>query len=96
MIYMGLPHKVSREQKKFLTYLKKNEFVICYRSVHKTRTGKYYQKGIDILFYSDVVELAQEDSYDKAILVSGDADYIKAVEKLKELNKDFEIWSFLD
>ena len=94
MIYMGLPHKVSREQKKFLTYLKKNGFVIRSRPVSKTRAGKYYQKGIDILFYSDVVELAQEDSYDKAILVSGDADYIKAVEKLKELNKDFEIWSF--
>ena len=26
--------------------------------------------------------------------MSGDGDYIKAVEKLKELNKNFEIWSF--
>ncbi len=94
MIYIGLPHKISREQKKFLTYLEKNGFVIRFTRVSKNRFGKYHQKGIDILLYSDVVELAQEDSYDKAILVSGDADYIKAVEKLEELNKKVEIWSF--
>ena len=46
------------------------------------------------IFNYEKNKLAQEDSYDKAILVSGDADYIKAVEKLKELNKNFEIWSF--
>jgi len=94
MIYMGLPYIVSRKQQKFYTYLEKNRFVLIFKPVSMTRNGKYYQKGVDIALYSDVVDLALKNSYDKAILVSGDGDFIKAVEKLKELEKKIEIWSF--
>ena len=94
MIYMGLPHKVSREQKKFLTYLKKNGFVIRYRRVSKTRAGKYYQKGtqsaniisttmrdhIDIL--SEIsMEMIQKDNQGKyyCTLIDNELKVVKAL-----------------
>ena len=39
-------------------------------------------------------ETNETDSFDKAILVSGDGDFIEVVRKLKELKKEIEIWSF--
>ncbi|MCK4381277.1 MAG: NYN domain-containing protein, partial [Candidatus Lokiarchaeota archaeon] len=39
-------------------------------------------------------ELAEEDTYDKAVLISGDSDFLDVVRKLKELKKEIEIWSF--
>ncbi len=42
--------------------------------------------------YKEIVELM--DAYDKAILVSGDADFVEVVKTFKELNKKIEIWSF--
>ena len=54
------------------------------------------RKGIDILIYQQIVELAEQDSYDKCILVSGDGDFALVVEKLKELGKKVEIWSFMN
>jgi uncharacterized LabA/DUF88 family protein len=44
--------------------------------------------------YKDMVELAEEDSYDKGVLLSGDSDFLDLVKKLKELKKEIEIWSF--
>lgn len=41
-----------------------------------------------------MTELAEEDAYDKAVLVSGDEDFVDAVLKLKLLGKGIEIWSF--
>ncbi len=49
---------------------------------------------MDIFIYKDIIELAEDDSYDKAILVSGDSDFLDIVKKLKELKKEIEVWSF--
>jgi len=39
-------------------------------------------------------EMCIRDRYDKAVLISGDSDFLDVVKKLKELKKDIEIWSF--
>ena len=49
---------------------------------------------MDILIYREIIELAEHDSYDICILVSGDADFVEIVKKLKELRKKIDIWSF--
>ena len=93
-IFIGKPYKVSKEQKRFFNYLRKVGYVIQFGSVQETPNGKKKQKGIDIFIYKEITELAEAESYDKAILVSGDADFIEVVEKLRELGKKIEIWSF--
>jgi len=56
--------------------------------------GVQQEFGIDILMASYMIELALNDRYDKAIIITGDADFSPVVRKLLDLNKDFEIRAF--
>jgi uncharacterized LabA/DUF88 family protein len=93
-MYMGIPDEVYPKKKRFIDYLTSHGYVIQARPIKVIAEGKKMQKGLDIFIYRDIVELADEDSYDKAILVSGDSDFIEIVRKLRELEKAIEIWSF--
>lgn len=93
-MYMGIPEQVYPKKQRFLKYLISEGYIIQARAIKVIAEGKKMQKGLDIFIYRDIVELADEDSYDKAILVSGDSDFIEIVRKLRELEKAIEIWSF--
>ncbi|MHA1669823.1 MAG: LabA-like NYN domain-containing protein [Promethearchaeota archaeon] len=93
-MYMGIPEQVYPKKQRFLKYLTSQGYVIQTRPIKVIAEGKKMQKGLDIFIYRDIVELADEDTYDKAILVSGDSDFIEIVRKLRELEKAIEIWSF--
>jgi len=93
-MYMGIPDQVYPKKQRFLKYLTSQGYVIQARPIKEIAEGKKMQKGLDIFIYRDIVELADEDTYDKAILVSGDSDFIEIVRKLRELEKAIEIWSF--
>ncbi|MFX1568417.1 MAG: NYN domain-containing protein [Promethearchaeota archaeon] len=94
ILYMGIPDKILPKKLKFLNFLKAQGFIIQPKRVIISPTGIKKQKGVDIFIYKDIVELAEEDSYDKAVLISGDSDFLDVVKKLKELKKEIEIWSF--
>jgi uncharacterized LabA/DUF88 family protein len=47
------------------------------------------EKGVDTAIVTDLLSLAWEDAYDVAILVSSDADFVPAVERLQE--KGFKV-----
>ena len=46
------------------------------------------EKGIDILLGADVIKAAFENKFDGALLFSGDADFVPAVELVQELGKE--------
>ena len=50
----------------------------------------YVQKGVDTRIVVDLLGLAHRDSYDTAILVSGDGDFACALEAVGELGKNVE------
>jgi uncharacterized LabA/DUF88 family protein len=91
---MGIPQQLLPKKQAFIKYLESHGFVIQAKTIREAPTGKKYQKGIDIFIYRDIVELADEDSFDKAILVSGDSDFVDVIIKLKILKKEIEIWGF--
>lgn len=93
-MYMSIFDKILPKKLKFLNYIRAQGFIIQPKPVIISPNGKKKQKGLDIFIYKDIVELAEEDTYDKAILVSGDSDFLDLVKKLKELKKEIEIWSF--
>ncbi|MCJ7650968.1 MAG: NYN domain-containing protein, partial [Candidatus Lokiarchaeota archaeon] len=93
-MYMGIPEHIFPKKQRFLKYLSSQGYIIQARPIKVIAEGKKMQKGLDIFIYRDIVELADEDIYDKAILVSGDSDFIEIVRKLRELEKTIEIWSF--
>ncbi len=45
----------------------------------------YIEKGTDVALAVDMVRLAYEDKYDCAILVSGDGDFVRAINVVKEI-----------
>ena len=94
-IYMGIPDIVYPKKRRFLNYLTAQGYVIQSRPITTRPDGKKVQKQLDICIYRDIVELAIEDVFDRAVLVSGDSDFIEIVRKLKQLQKDIEVWGFL-
>ena len=50
----------------------------------------YTEKGVDIKIASDMLKLAYNNSYDTAILVSGDGDFVPAVKGVQDLGKHVE------
>jgi uncharacterized LabA/DUF88 family protein len=51
----------------------------------------YVEKGVDTLIVIDMLTFGFKDTYDTAVLVSGDEDFAIVVEKVKELGKHVEV-----
>lgn len=51
----------------------------------------YVEKGVDTQLAVDMVKLAVANTYDVAVLVSGDGDFAPAVEFIKQLGKHVEL-----
>lgn len=54
----------------------------------------YVEKGVDVAIAIDMLSLATNGVYDTAILVSCDADFIKAVEAVRGVGKHVEVACF--
>jgi len=73
------------------TPLKKRE-IECGNCNHKEWID--IEKGVDASLSTDLLWYALQNAYDKAILLSGDADFLPAVKRVRLLGKNIELWSF--
>jgi uncharacterized LabA/DUF88 family protein len=60
----------------------------------KVAQGVAVEKGIDIMLATDLLHYCWKDFYDVAILVSGDSDFVYAVQTVKNLGKFVEVAYF--
>lgn len=81
-------------QKGLFKELKNNPLIDIRCTPLKQSDGEVYQKGTDVLIATDLVHLAHIDSYDIAIILSGDTDLIEAVKLIKNLGKTAIIVSY--
>jgi len=60
----------------------------------KTRTNPpgYSQKGVDVLLSVDLVRLSWSKTIDKAVLVTGDSDFVPAVQTSKDAGTIVELY----
>ena len=58
------------------------------------RDGQMVEKGVDIMLATDLLYYAWQDFYDRAVLVSGDGDYVYALQTLKHMGKYVEVVAF--
>ena len=72
-------------------YLRRCGCTVRLSNVHRVDSG---QKGVDVDLATDMVLFACRGYYDTAILVSGDGDFIPAVEKVKDMGKRIEVACF--
>jgi uncharacterized LabA/DUF88 family protein len=101
MYYCSQPAILPEAQAKFLDMLRQSEITVKPKLL-KQRAGsmagvkRYVEKGVDVAVVTDLLSLAWENAYDDAVLVSGDADYTGAVDKVRSKGKMVEVVAWRD
>jgi uncharacterized LabA/DUF88 family protein len=91
---MAVRPDAFREQQEFLDSLKKTPYLEVRLGIIKTAQGTQVEKGVDIMLGIDLLNLAWNNLYDTAILVSGDADFAYALQTVKNMGKHVEVAYF--
>jgi len=96
--YCAVPEKPATKQVNFHRKMRYLGFQVVTKRLKKRSdsTGRtiFVEKGVDVALVTDMLSMAFKNAYDVAILVSGDNDYVGAVEEIKRLGKRVEIASF--
>lgn len=83
------PSRYKKQQRFFNAIGSLEYFDICLGRFERGR-----QKGVDVLLAVDMIKYAHNNSYDTAVVVSGDSDLVSAVELVKSMGKHVEIAFF--
>jgi uncharacterized LabA/DUF88 family protein len=78
-------------QQRFFDNLRKVPYLDLRLGRLERRGNTVVEKGIDVRVATDMLWQAHNNVYDTAILVSGDADYVPAVEAVKAIGKHVEV-----
>ena len=78
-------------QQRFFESLRRVPYLDLRLGRLERRGNAVVEKGIDVRVATDMLWQAHNDVYDTAILVSGDADYVPAVEAVKAIGKHVEV-----
>ena len=93
-LYEGIVYPMSPKKKKWYEELSERSEYIIKASFDKIASSGAIEKKVDINLAIDIISLAYENTYDTAVLVSGDGDFVSVIKKVKELNKNVELWAF--
>jgi uncharacterized LabA/DUF88 family protein len=80
-------------QHRFFDKLRHLGFIVKTRPLRQYQ-GTPFEKGIDIMLATDMLTLAHTNTYDTALLVSGDKDFTYTLHQLKALGKTVEVAAF--
>ncbi|MCX6001432.1 MAG: NYN domain-containing protein, partial [Chloroflexi bacterium] len=84
----------SREQQEFLETLRKTPYLELRLGNTKLSQGIPVERGIDVMLATDLLYFAANNSYDIAILVSGDSDFGYTLGVVKNMGKHIEVAYF--
>ena len=94
--YYNAPYKKEcneekyKSQQKFFSSLESTPYLELKLGRLEPRGNTFIEKGVDILLAVDMLKYAYDDTYDTAILVSGDGDFVAAVNAVKDRGKHVE------
>ena len=86
--------EAHKEQQEFLEVLHKTPFLEMRLGTTKVAQGVPIEKGIDVMLATDLLCFAWNNSYDIAIVVSGDSDFRYAIQAVKNMGKHVEVAYF--
>lgn len=96
--YCAIPENPEGKQMNFLRMLRYLGFQVVPKKLKRRISNDekiiFVEKGVDVALVTDMLSMAFKNAYDIAVLVSGDNDYIGAVEEIKRLGKRVEVASF--
>jgi uncharacterized LabA/DUF88 family protein len=84
----------SREQQEFLDTLHRTPYLELRLGTTKLSQGIPVERGIDVMLATDLLYFAANNTYDTAVLVSGDSDFNYAVQVVKNMGKHVEVAYF--
>ena len=73
------------DDRKFEDRLIENDVVLHYKHVYNLPDGTPHEKGIDVWFALETLEMAMYRDFDFVVMITGDADYEMLARKLKSL-----------
>lgn len=76
--------------------LREQGFRVIARESMVYRDGKVVQKEVDVSLACEMLEHALMDHFDVAIVVSGDRDFVPAIQKVQSAGKRVEVAAFGD
>jgi uncharacterized LabA/DUF88 family protein len=80
-----------KAQQRFFDSLRRVPYLDLRLGRLERRGNTVVEKGIDVQVATDMLWQAHNNVYDTAVLVSGDADYVPAVEAVKAIGKHVEV-----
>jgi uncharacterized LabA/DUF88 family protein len=83
-----------REQSDFLDTLRKTPYLELRLGSTKLSQGVQVEKGIDVMIATDLLYFAANNTYDIAILVSGDSDFTYTLQVVKNMGRHIEVAYF--
>jgi uncharacterized LabA/DUF88 family protein len=94
--YCSQPAIPSEGQAKFMDMLRQSGISVTAKTLKMRRDAsggqlRAVEKGVDVALVTDLLSFAWEGAYDDAVLVSGDADYTGAVEKVKSKGRMVDV-----
>ena len=96
--YCAIPENPNQGQINFHRKLRYLGFKVVPKTLKKrydeSEKTVFIEKGVDVALVTEMLSMAYKNAYDVAILVSGDNDYVGAVEEVKSLGKRVEIAFF--
>jgi len=95
-LYQGTdddPERQDRDEKFFNT-LRDFGFEVRTRPMKRLENGRVQEKGTDVELAIDMMLFGFRDHYDTAILVSGDQDFTRVAEVIKDIGKRIEVAAF--
>ena len=81
-------------QKSFYDVARYLGYTIVLKELKSDGRGKFFEKGVDIAMTTYFLKHGYNNTYDIALLVTGDKDYITAIEAVKEMGKRVEVAGF--
>ena len=100
----AVPEPIGKKQR-FFDMLRMNEITVVtkplkYKAIkcrhcEKIDANVPHQKGVDIALATEAMNLAFENAYDLAIIVSGDNDFEDAIQHIKRKGKKVWVVSFI-
>lgn len=76
---------------KYISVIRRlDRFTVKLGRLHKKDDDDFKQKGVDVEFALDLSNLCLTGMIDKAIIISGDSDFVPAVERANDLGVDTE------
>jgi uncharacterized LabA/DUF88 family protein len=75
------------DERKFEDRLIENDVILHYKHVYYLPDGTPHEKGIDVWFALETIELALYRDFDFIVMITGDADYEMLARKIKTLKK---------